>query len=233
MCVKAVFLDVDDTLVDYAPAARASFAAVFGPEAPYEQWLALDHYERYLNGELSFRVMRETRMADFLQMLGRAQDVPDAVEFERRRFEGLAEHYRLFDDALPCVAELRARGLRVGLITNNESEHQREKIRRTGLDGLFDAVIISDEVGVAKPNARIFEHALAALDVAAGEAMHVGDNLVADARGARDAGLIGVWLDRYRQADGALDVPVVHGLAELTALLGDGGDGLDRVGAVR
>lgn len=233
MRVKAVFLDVDDTLVDYAPAARASFAAVFGPEAPYEQWLALDHYERYLNGELSFRVMRETRMADFLAMLGRAEDVPDAVTFERRRFEGLAEHYRLFDDALPCVADLRERGLRIGLITNNESEHQRDKIRRTGLEGLFDAVIISDEVGVAKPNAQIFEHALAALDVAPGEAMHVGDNLVADARGARDAGLHGVWLDRYRSRHTVRDVPVVHCLQDVSRLLAEGGDGLEPVGAVR
>jgi putative hydrolase of the HAD superfamily len=233
MRVKAVFLDVDDTLVDYAPAARASFAALFGPDAPYEQWLALDHYERYLNGELSFRVMRETRMADFLAMLGRHEDVPDAVTFERRRFEGLVEHYRLFDDALPCVADLRERGLRIGLITNNESEHQRDKIRRTGLEGLFDAVIISDEVGVAKPNARIFEHALAALDVAPGEAMHVGDNLAADARGARDAGMCGVWLDRYGNGQTVRDVPVVHGLHDVSRLLADGDDGLERLDAVR
>lgn len=227
MQVKAVFLDVDDTLVDYAPAARAAFAAVFGPDAPYDQWLALDHYERYLNGELGFRAMRETRMADFLEMLGRHADIPDAVAFERRRFEGLAEHYRLFEDALPCVADLRERGLRIGLITNNESEHQREKIRKTGLDGLFDVVIISDEVGVAKPNRRIFDYACAAMGVEAGDAAHVGDNLVADARGARDAGLHGVWLDRYaRRAGTVTDVAVVDRLDQLGRLL-TGDDGLE------
>lgn len=218
MRVKAVFLDVDDTLVDYAPAARAAFAAVFGPDVSYEQWLALDHYERYLNGELSFHDMRETRMADFLTMLGR--DAAVAAEFERRRFEGLAEHYALFDDALPCVAALRERGMLLGLITNNESAHQREKIRRTGLEGLFDAVVISDEVGVAKPHGRIFAHACAALGVAAADAVHVGDNLLADARGAHSAGLQAVWLDRHGQgAEDAEGITVVRRLDQLPPLV--------------
>lgn len=219
--IRAVFLDVDDTLVDYAPAARAAFAATLGEDASYEQWLALDHYERWLNGEFDdFETFRTTRMTDFLRLLDRHADVGRAAEFERQRFAGLAQHYRLFDDVSPCLAALRDRGLRVGLITNNESEHQRDKLRRVGLDTGFDATVISGEFGVAKPDPAIFVHACALVGVEPAAAMHVGDNLVADAQGAHGAGLHGVWLDRRGEHDDRpLDVTVISGLAELPALL--------------
>lgn len=220
--IKAVFLDVDDTLVDYAPAARAAFAAALGEDASYEQWLALDHYERWLNGEFDdFQAMRDARMADFLHRLGRDADVQRAGVLEQLRFDGLAEHYRLFDDVAPCLDGLRERGLRIGLITNNESVHQRDKLRRVGLDTGFDATVISGELGVAKPDAAIFEHACALVGVEPVEAMHVGDNLVADAQGAHAAGLRGVWLDRRGEHEPGRDpdVAVITNLAELPALI--------------
>lgn len=222
--LRAVFLDVDDTLVDFDRAARASLGATLGADADYELWRTLDHYRRYESGELDFQTMRDLRMADFLAMVGRDDDVPSAPGLEARRFDGLAQHYALYDDVLPCLDMLRARGLLLGLITNNIASHQRHKIASVGLAELFDAVVISGEVGVAKPDPAIFEHACNVLGVGAHEAMHVGDNLVADARGARDAGLLGVWLDRRGAHRGAhrdleLGVTVVSGLAQLADLV--------------
>ena len=222
--LRAVFLDVDDTLVDFERAARASLASTLGADADYELWRTLEHYRRYESGELDFQRMRDLRMADFLAMTGRDADVPLAAELEARRFAGLAPHYGLYDDVLPCLDALRARGLLLGLITNNVASHQRDKIAAVGLAARFDAVVISGEVGVAKPDRAIFEHACTALGVDAGEAMHVGDNPRVDALGARDAGLHGVWLDRHgahRDAhDGAdLGVTVITGLAQLANLV--------------
>jgi putative hydrolase of the HAD superfamily len=218
--IRAVFLDVDDTLVDYDNAARRAFAAVLGADADYERFCALDHYARFLSGEFGFEEMRERRMAEFLTLVGRTTDAVEAAEIERRRFEGLAEYYTLFDDVLPCLAALRARGLRLGLITNNESVHQRAKIRAVGLDELVDVIVISGELGIAKPAAAIFAHACALLGVASDEALHVGDNLDADAYGAHGAGVRAVWLDRRRSHDGsALEFAVIAGLDELPALI--------------
>ncbi len=217
--IRAVFLDVDDTLVDYAFAARNSFRAEFGADADYEVFTSLDHYERFLQGSLGFQEMRESRMRDYLALVGR---LDDPAEVERRRYDGLAAHYRLFDDALPSVQLLRKSGLLLGLITNNESVHQRAKIAAVGLDGLFDAVIISGELGFAKPDPRIFAHACQVIGVAPNEALHVGDNSVADAEGALAAGLRAVWLDRTSSHDGApLDYEVIGALHELQTLLGD------------
>ena len=119
---------------------------------------------------------------------------------------------------LPTLDTLRAAGLRLGLITNNESVHQRHKLTGVGLLDRFDAVIISDEVGVAKPTPRIFALACDAIGVPAVECLHVGDRLDFDAVAATAAGLTGVWLDRVRSGLAA-DVPVVASLAELPDLL--------------
>jgi putative hydrolase of the HAD superfamily len=216
--IRAVFLDVDDTLVDYDFAARNSFRAALGTAGDYDRFMALDHHDRFLRGELNFTDMRHTRMRDYLTMLGRDDD---PMELEQLRYEGLAAHYRLFEDALPSVQALRQRGLLLGLITNNESKHQRAKIAAVGLDELFDAIIISAEFGVAKPDPRIFAHACRVIGVEPHEAMHVGDNSVADAEGAHAAGMRAVWLDRAGSHDGSpLDYETIGALHELEALLG-------------
>jgi putative hydrolase of the HAD superfamily len=216
--VKAVFFDVDDTLVDYDGAARAVFGDVLGSGADYDDFRAGEHYERYLAGELGFVEMRERRMADYLVTIGHDGD---PVDLERRRFEGMYRFYRLFDDALPCLDQLRARGLRLGLITNNDSAHQRAKLATVALDELFDTVVISGEIGVAKPDPRIFLHACQEIGVAPADALHVGDNRVADAEGATGAGLRGVWLDRrHEHAGEPVDYDVVTTLAGVPGLLG-------------
>lgn len=222
--IRAVFFDVDDTLVDFDTAARAALSDVLGPEADYDEWVGLTHYERFNRGELDFVTMRETRMADYLVLLGRGAEVDQAAELEARRFDALFDRYALFDDVLPCLSVLRADGLRLGLITNNEPSYQHTKIRRMGLDELVDTIVISGEIGIAKPDPRIFAYACAALDVDASAAMHVGDSLDADVIGALGAGLRGVWLDR-RGRRGSLtgETPagasVVTGLGEVPGLL--------------
>jgi putative hydrolase of the HAD superfamily len=216
MTVRAVFLDVDDTLVDYQTAARAAFGNALGSLDGYDEFHQLDHYERFLSGEFDFQTFRDTRMADFLVRAGRDDDVARAVEIERERFEGLDSHYALYEDVAGCLRLLRARGLRVGLITNNEGVHQRAKLAIVGLDRLVDTIVISQEIGVAKPDARIFRHACELLGVLPEEALHVGDNPYADAEGAHGAGLRAVWLDRRAEHDGApRPFAVIRGLDEL------------------
>jgi putative hydrolase of the HAD superfamily len=216
--IEAVFFDVDDTLVDFDTAARAAFHAVFGESADYAAWITLSRqwYPRHPK-ELSWADMRVGRTAAFLQTLGRADD-PDGIE--ARRLGMAAAACRLFPDAADCLGALRRSGRELGVITNSESVHQRAKLRAVGLGDAFDAVVISGEVGVAKPERAIFEHACAAVGVAPQAALHVGDRLDLDALGASEAGLRGVWLDRRAEANGERRVSVVTTLAEVPGLLG-------------
>lgn len=215
--IRCVFFDVDDTLVDYALVARKAFHAALGFEADYDNWLALDTYVRFDRGELDFETMRTTRMTDYLAGAGMNAD---AVELEARRFAALQESFTLFDDVRPCLTQLRDAGLLLGLITNNDGPHQRHKLSLVELSDSFDVVIISGEIGVAKPVPAIFRYACDAVGVTAAEAVHVGDRLDFDAIGARDAGLYGVWLDRAGSG-GAVPrgVDVIGSLSELPELI--------------
>jgi putative hydrolase of the HAD superfamily len=215
--IQAVFFDVDDTLVDFDSAARIAFRAVFGESADYTDWTALSRqwYPRHPK-ELSWQAMRVGRTAAFLESLGRDDD---AREAEAHRMGVVAASYRLFPDVADCLRGLREAGLRLGVITNSESVHQRGKLRAVGLADAFDAVVISGEIGVSKPDRAIFDHACSAIDAVPQAALHVGDRLDLDALGARDAGLRGVWLDRLANANGERRVSVVSSLGALGGLL--------------
>jgi putative hydrolase of the HAD superfamily len=219
--VSAVFFDVDDTLVDYTSTARRALDEAMGAGDSYELWEEISgpYFERHARGELGFEPMRIERTAAFLRALGREADAGRAAAFEQDRFTALNRSFVLFDDVLACLAALRARSLRLGVITNNDGPHQRRKLAMVGLLDAFDAVAISGEVGAGKPDPAIFAHACAALGVAPAAALHIGDRLDADALGALGAGLHGVWLDRVGVAGNERRVPVVSTLGAVPALV--------------
>ena len=219
--IEAVFFDVDDTLVDYASTARRALDEAMGSGDSYDLWQEVSgpYFERYARGEIGFEPMRIERTAAFLHALGRDADAGRAAAFEQARFTALNRSFVLFDDVLACLDALRARSLRLGVITNNDGQYQRRKLAMVGLDDAFDAIAIWGEIGAGKPDPLIFVHACTALGVAPAAALHVGDRLDADALGALGAGLTGVWLDRLGAAGDERRVPVVSSLSAVPALV--------------
>jgi putative hydrolase of the HAD superfamily len=137
-----------------------------------------------------------------------------------RRF-GEADAWRLYDDVESALGGLRARGLRLGVVSNWDTR-LRGIAEGLGLARLVDFVVISAEAGVRKPDRRIFEAALARAGVAPEEALHVGDLPEEDAEGARRAGIRPVLIERRKrmlEAAAGPGVSVVRGLDELDALL--------------
>ncbi len=101
----------------------------------------------------------------------------------------------LFDDVQGTFNVLRPR-FRLAVITNGASDTQRGTLQHLGIEQVFDAVVISGEVGVAKPEKSIFALALQKLRVKKENVWHVGDSLRTDVAGALGAGLTAVWLNR-------------------------------------
>jgi putative hydrolase of the HAD superfamily len=85
-------------------------------------------------------------------------------------------------------------------------------------------VLISQDCGWPKPDARIFRHACAALEADAASTVYIGDIYDVDAQGARNAGLVGVWLDRLGESAGGHAAPIIRSLAELPELVESLGD---------
>jgi putative hydrolase of the HAD superfamily len=121
---------------------------------------------------------------------GLAEELGLRFGTERRRL------HEAFADARPALDELRTTH-RLALVTNGASCLQREKLAGAGIsEDDFDAVVISGDIGIAKPRPEVFAHALAELGAGAAEAVMVGDSLERDVRGAEACGIRGIWLNR-------------------------------------
>ena len=103
--------------------------------------------------------------------------------------------FHLLPGAVAVLTSLRAMGLRVALVSNWDAS-LRPLVARLGIAGLLDAVCISAECGVAKPDPRLFSLALERLDVPASRAVHCGDDPAIDGEGAVAAGVRAVILTR-------------------------------------
>jgi putative hydrolase of the HAD superfamily len=107
-----------------------------------------------------------------------------------------AIRFRPYPEVPGTLARLRADGARLAVVSNwDVSLH--DVLERTGLRRLVDAVVISAELGVAKPDPAIFRAALERLGADVAGAVHVGDSLEADVAGARAAGLEAVLVVRH------------------------------------
>ncbi len=104
--------------------------------------------------------------------------------------------YCLFSDVLDFLATVTGAHVPLALITNGASDTQRDKLRALGIESWFDNIVISGEVGAAKPASTIFELALGNLTVDKEAVWHIGDNLATDVAGANAAGLTSIWLNR-------------------------------------
>jgi putative hydrolase of the HAD superfamily len=104
---------------------------------------------------------------------------------------------QLFPDALRFLTALRGQGLPLALVTNGDAREQRAKIERHDLAPFFGAIVIEGEFGAGKPDAAVYETALAALGVTPGpDVWMLGDHLEFDVAGPQRLGLRAAWLDR-------------------------------------
>jgi putative hydrolase of the HAD superfamily len=134
----------------------------------------------------------------------------------------------LIDGARELVGALRERGVPVALVADGEVRDARSALAQHGLGELFDAVVISEAVGARKPDPRMFRRALEELGLGDADLAHtvmVGNRLERDIRGARELGMIAIWIDwsprydkRPREAAAVPDARIEHPLELLTVL---------------
>jgi HAD superfamily hydrolase (TIGR01509 family) len=180
--------DLDDTLVERPPLFRAwatEFLSAQGQPADLVDWLV----EQDRGGHRS----REELHAEIVKRTG--LDVP-VTEFVDQHNEMLSGSYRLTPGVRSALDDAHARGWRLAVVTNGPVDMQARKIEATGLAALVDAVCISDEVGVRKPDPLIFRTAAERAGTTLDGAWMLGDNLDADIAGAQSVGARSVWIKR-------------------------------------
>ncbi len=235
--IEVVSFDLDGTLIDSRTAWRDGFAAPFARLAErYPTLLTLgdsahvhdfvfqpfliEIWER-VRGEWSPEYVREG-----WRMLLERHAAPDleAADAAYEEYEATwPAMMRLFEDSLATLEAVQRRYPMI-LLTNGNTTHQRMKIDTHDLEKWFHRVVVSEEVGLVKPDPAIFAHALSApLDIfEAKSALHVGDMRSQDIAGARAAGWQSAWVNRTgapADDDHHPDVEVAS-LDDLVRLLG-------------
>jgi putative hydrolase of the HAD superfamily len=149
------------------------------------------------------------------------EQVPRLVDLEHAAF---ARHLAAPPATLAALDTLRSRGLRLGLVSNalTPGPLMQRTLAALGLASYFDAAVFSSEIGVRKPDPRIYQQALAALGADPAEAVFVGDRVREDVEGPRALGLRAILSHEYRQEspDGVAPDAVLPAFADLPELLG-------------
>ena len=224
MPLLGVLFDLDDTLFDHEHATLTALAALRTEEPAFAGWSADEFAARHsvvleamhLEVLAGHRSIEDARAERFRRLIEAAGGEPAAAD----RATAVAWRYRAAYEAAwqpvagarELLAALGEAGLRVGIVTNNSTAEQEQKLQRCGLAPLVDALVTSEGVGVAKPARRIFDEALDRLRLAAAQAVMVGDAWRTDIEGAAAAGIRPVWFNRRRGSSPNPDV------AELAAL---------------
>jgi putative hydrolase of the HAD superfamily len=220
-----IFFDLDETLVDDKAATVAGIVALrrFRPETVdhsgfLEKWLLLSDtmFQRYLDGVPEYQSHAYRRRKRIQSIWPELTDSA-ADRISADYLAAYESSWTAFDDVLPCLDVLSCH--RFGVITNGQTEQQIQKLVQTGLKSRFDVIVVSSEVGAAKPDQRIFAEACRRAGESADQCWHVGDRIDKDPLPAVAAGLHGVWLNRDLNIPVDPRVPTIRGLTELPELL--------------
>ncbi len=146
---------------------------------------------------------------------------PTAAAVDKHWHSTFPECSVAMEDAIIVLEELRGEDFALGILTNGSVQAQESKIAHLGLDNCVDAVIVSEAIGVKKPDARAFEAVLEALEADAEEAVYIGDHPVNDIQGALDAGLSAIWMRGWQEWPSDLEPTefVVDHLSEVPPMI--------------
>lgn len=225
---RAVLFDVGGTLAhpDWERLAQLAQAEAGLAFTPTEMRRTLCETLRGVDARLAdIRVRNVTRRPGWLfrdMFVGLGVD-EDACERLAARMLAAHDEKHLWcgldPEAVRVIGELKRAGLRVGCISNTEDGRLEELLEMIEIAEHFDLLVDSHVVGLRKPDAVIFHHALEKLNVAPHEAVYVGDSYGHDVVGAQRAGLRAILLDAldlYKETD----CPRIHALSELTGNAG-------------
>lgn len=222
--IKAVLFDIDNVL--YNSGHQVEMARRAAVEAMVRAGLPLgleDAFER-LNEIVAEKGSNYNKHYDIL--VGEKDDKYRIIAAGLVAYHNTKKLYvKPYDDTMPTLERLKERGYKVGVVSNGLAIKQWEKLTRLGLSNAFDKVVVSEEVGIWKPEAGVFLKACEGLSVEPEECVYVGDRLDTDILGANRAGMTSVRLLRGKwkedKPEGLQDRPdfEIRGLDEIIGIM--------------
>lgn len=172
--IKAVVFDLDDTLISEKEYIKSGYRHIAGILS-----------ERYkINDEKTFEDLMELFIESSKNVFNRLLEKYE-IDYTKEVIIDLVNEYRnhptrilFYDDVLPCLEQLKGRGIKTGIITDGYAIAQRKKLEIISAVAYFDEIILTDELGSVfwKPHIKSFEMIRKKLDVEFEEMIYVGDN---------------------------------------------------------
>jgi len=206
---KAILIDLDETIISVEGGVDKCWLDVLGKYPDGIDGISADRLmaaidetrswywrdrARHREGRLNLKEARREVVRLAFANLGIA-DTATANELADAYGTEMDNRTALLPGAMDALRHWQNNRVLLALLTNGSSDIQRRKIHRFRLGSLFKAIVIEGELGCGKPDERVFLHALGQLNVAAGEAWMVGDDLERDIAGAQQLGIFSFWVD--------------------------------------
>lgn len=220
--MKAVFFDFGGTLMDAESDRRAHLEIVERVKARYSVEQSLDELVRrfehalfaYSSERAKKWIRAEKIITEFFQLL--VGEKLDTRWLWNTYFNAHKTHCKLFPDAKSTIEKMKELALHTGIISDIDDEYFFFQTQQFSMDGMFNSITTSDQVGVGKPNPKIFKVALAKAECDPGEAVYVGDSFEKDIVGARTVGMRTIW---YRGSNPESADWVVQELSEIPPII--------------
>ena len=214
---KAVLFDFDETLQDRTLAFEGYMDAFLDEYLPNISQKEREAHKQDMritgNGGYVNRVVWCTNL---VKMWG-WENAPDATVLANHYDYNFGDFNVIFENSIPLLKELKARGYLTGVITNGPSVLQNHKMDTSGLRPYCDIVVVSGDEGVHKPDPRLFEITAERLGVKPQECVYVGDHPVNDIQGALSAGMGAIRMNFgwFKDNDLRPDVPVITDIIDV------------------
>jgi len=178
----------------------------------YYQSINLPLWQQYQQGDISAQQLQVSRFTPWAQKLNHSANALNSAFMQ-----AMADICTTLPGATELIRALKG-SAKLGIITNGFTELQQIRLARTGFADVFSALVISEQVGVAKPDIGIFNHAFALMNhPPKNQILMVGDNPHADIKGGINAGIDTCWLNRHGAScpEGIIPHHEVSSLAQL------------------
>lgn len=211
--IKAIIFDLDNTLIDRQKAFREMLQRTFSMyynDDNYINVLVRDMLEFDKSGAVE-------RIEAFRKLINKYQiNEFTAEELSLNWSKESGNVVYLFEDVIVSLKTLRKK-YKLAIVTNGDYTSQKRKLDNINLYELLDYCLISDEIGIRKPDPRIFKYACKKLKLKESECLYVGDSYSRDIVGALNAGLSAIYVSRNNQIHE--DVITIHQIKELVDIL--------------
>ena len=205
MAYKAIFIDIDDTLLDYIPCCRAAFhegikelrsEGVKDEDELFQIFFEISGrlFSEAKHGMHTVAEVMELYPKEFIETVGYP---PEAVDPFKHAFRAAWGHtHTLVPGAKEFLENLRAKGYRLFAASNSFGHLQRSRLETAGILHFFEDTYISMDIGYDKPDVRFYEEALRRCGLPAKDVLMIGDSMTTDVIGAHAAGLDAIYFDR-------------------------------------